>query len=1142
MEPRDDIHQQMLELIYGLLPDDQSAALAQRISSDGQLARQYAELKERTELLAEAAKRPVVPTEVSTQFPPLTDRMEAWKRAAEGRAAEGDSSVAADQGADQRGKASTSTDRPGRKSAAWNGALYVLAGLAACLLVGAFGYPWLHEKGSATLLALADERAALPGKFLAVSISGPAQLVPNQRNQFQAQLQTVAHEPLSGEVEFTFKNPAGNIVYAGRTTARDGLADWIIPPDELYDELTLEVVAAASGQESRFSLPLRTAQPVVRATLETDRPRASPGQRLHFRGITLTEPNQQPVETEVQFALIDPQGNRRSLTDTQRFARGGVAQGSVPLDADASPGTYQLVMSSPNERFEPTTQNVRVAPPRSAPYQVSWRFERENYWPGNQVEAELFLRANDRSPLGDESLANRPLASRPLVLDLPTPQDSRRELTTDDQGEAKFTFPLAEGEGPWWIALRDRETNWMTVTPVPSHPKATQVEFFPEGGVLVEGLSNQVYFYARDAAGQPAPMAGKIMDDQGELVAEGATMYEGRGSFSLAPQPERTYTFHSEIDEKTFPLPTAERISAAMHVPQGVTRSDQPLEVEVWPRREGTRLALIATQDGVAVGHEIWDAGRNIPIRQHIALRLPEQVTGMVDLGLYQLDPDAPEKSLPLGSRRVYRQPVQRLEIEVRPGKETYQRGEMAELLVETRDEFGYPVEAHLGLRVAPLEPNQPTQQAWGLDWARRLVEQLEDPAALEGIRAELESGTFDPLMLDLILATDRPRPSQLPGQSLPGQGLLEPSLLAALRAEEEGQATTPLSIPVTGGEWEALRSLAGRPAEPAASNRLAIRDRPRDESARSTPLGRAAQGPLPVLSWSNRAEVVAQYKLALAPLEERWQAEIVAARAISHGLTAVGGVLLGIALIGLWASRTGVGLGWRRKSVVGMGLAVSLASLAWGVYWLEPFSPNGPAEYILAYRDDDVADRERERAAPAESTTRAPADADRPPQAPARRLAPPPVASPDGLQDAARSGQRETQTEPTAPPAAAEMRGAAQPGRGMMSDAMEPEMAAEETAPMDQTRESQPPAMRTFGGEPARQRMTVPSEKATLPERLTEPGTEPVLWRPALRTNRQGEERVTFSLPSRPGLYRVEVSGFGQGRIGSQVITLRVE
>ncbi|MEX0792441.1 MAG: hypothetical protein WD045_04860, partial [Pirellulaceae bacterium] len=330
MEPRDDIRQQMLELIYGLLPDDQSAALAERIRSDGRLARQYAELKERTELLAEAAKAPKVSTAGSivgsTPLPSITDRMAAWKRAAAKDA------PPADRATGHPGKPqppAARPERPGKKSAAWNGTLVVLAGLAACLLVGAFGYPWLHQKNSPALLALAAERAALPQKFLAVSISGPAQLAPNQRNQFQAQLQTVASEPLSGEVEFAFKTKTGNVVYAGRTTARDGQAEWIIPPDELHDELTLEVVAAASGKESRFSLPLRTAPPVVRATLETDRAQASPGQRLHFRGITLTEPNHQPVETEVLFELIDPQGNRRSLSDVQRFSREGVAQGSV---------------------------------------------------------------------------------------------------------------------------------------------------------------------------------------------------------------------------------------------------------------------------------------------------------------------------------------------------------------------------------------------------------------------------------------------------------------------------------------------------------------------------------------------------------------------------------------------------------------------------------------------------------------------------------------------------------------------------------------------------------------------------------------------------------------------------------------------
>ncbi|MGY8770972.1 MAG: hypothetical protein ACKVH8_21385, partial [Pirellulales bacterium] len=57
MTNQNDIHQQMLELIYGLLPDEESDALATQIGSDPQLARKYAELTQQTALLAAVVKQ-----------------------------------------------------------------------------------------------------------------------------------------------------------------------------------------------------------------------------------------------------------------------------------------------------------------------------------------------------------------------------------------------------------------------------------------------------------------------------------------------------------------------------------------------------------------------------------------------------------------------------------------------------------------------------------------------------------------------------------------------------------------------------------------------------------------------------------------------------------------------------------------------------------------------------------------------------------------------------------------------------------------------------------------------------------------------------------------------------------------------------
>ena len=92
--------------------------------------------------------------------------------------------------------------------------------------------------------------------------------------------------------------------------------------------------------------------------------------------------------------------------------------------------------------------------------------------------------------------------------------------------------------------------------------KKLDVEFFPEGGDLVAGLVNRVYFQARTPLGKPADLQGTLMEDDTPLDVRVETLNDdkepgvnqGMGVFAFTPKAGRKYSLR--IDK---PVGIAER-------------------------------------------------------------------------------------------------------------------------------------------------------------------------------------------------------------------------------------------------------------------------------------------------------------------------------------------------------------------------------------------------------------------------------------------------------------------------------------------------------------------------------------------------------------------------------------------------------
>lgn len=87
---------------------------------------------------------------------------------------------------------------------------------------------------------------------------------------------------------------------------------------------------------------------------------------------------------------------------------------------------------------------------------------------------------------------------------------------------------------------------------------ALRLEFFPEGGNLVQGLQNTIAFKVTDEQGLPREFRGMIHEGNGREVARVKTQHDGMGMFDLTPGSGDYYAVAAdEPGGPRYPLPPA---------------------------------------------------------------------------------------------------------------------------------------------------------------------------------------------------------------------------------------------------------------------------------------------------------------------------------------------------------------------------------------------------------------------------------------------------------------------------------------------------------------------------------------------------------------------------------------------------------
>ncbi len=88
--------------------------------------------------------------------------------------------------------------------------------------------------------------------------------------------------------------------------------------------------------------------------------------------------------------------------------------------------------------------------------------------------------------------------------------------------------------------------------------KKLNLDFFPEGGNLVQGIASRMAFKATNNQGLGVNVEGSIYNDRKEVVATFSSMHNGMGNLGFIPETGKyTAIVHYENKDYSFPLPDA---------------------------------------------------------------------------------------------------------------------------------------------------------------------------------------------------------------------------------------------------------------------------------------------------------------------------------------------------------------------------------------------------------------------------------------------------------------------------------------------------------------------------------------------------------------------------------------------------------
>ena len=257
-----------------------------------------------------------------------------------------------------------------------------------------------------------------------------------------------------------------------------------------------------------------------------------------------------------------------------------------------------------------------------------------------------------------------------------------------------FDKPEDESDTAEKMMMRPRAANgkYPMKRKMEKREKRVNVRFYPEGGNLVAGIPSCVALEATGADGMPVALSGMIRDRRGNVKAEFATEYGGRGVFEYTPEDGDTAEVMAGGKRQSAELPAP--------LPQGfVMRADNlssadsiAIEVRKSTGIPPATLAAAVICGGALSSYSILELTDDTALEFKIGKRRMQAGVARIVL--------ADAGGAIVADRLIFTHAGKRADIEVAADKPRYEPYDSVRLDFNIRDADGQPLSAPVSVSV----------------------------------------------------------------------------------------------------------------------------------------------------------------------------------------------------------------------------------------------------------------------------------------------------------------------------------------------------------------------------------------------------------------------------------------------------------
>ena len=221
------------------------------------------------------------------------------------------------------------------------------------------------------------------------------------------------------------------------------------------------------------------------------------------------------------------------------------------------------------------------------------------------------------------------------------------------------------------------------------------VQFFPEGGQLVAGLSTRVGFKAIDQSGLGAEVNGFVLNQKNDTIAALQSEHLGLGRFSFEPVAGEKYTAFLRKKSETyqrFEFPEVKSEGFTMIVNNLTTTDKMRILVYAnFPDNSEKEVNIVAHTRGLVA----FAAKRKIS-KKGLQINIPTSTLpdGITQLTLFDT------QNKPVCERLIFVDHGERLHLKISTNKSSFNPREKTEIEIMATDTAGKPVETTLSVSV----------------------------------------------------------------------------------------------------------------------------------------------------------------------------------------------------------------------------------------------------------------------------------------------------------------------------------------------------------------------------------------------------------------------------------------------------------